>query len=100
MNPRRWGGMLFLLVALVLLGYGVRMRPLPVTRAQGEQVWGGDYYQCVGTRYDCPDPKYSNCSPAPTGSHPNGRQMNTDKSKNGFGNRLGYYLCSSVFICG
>lgn len=59
MNPRRWGGMLFLLMALVLLGYSARMRPLPVTRAQGEQVWGGANLKCVGTTYACNDPNYN-----------------------------------------
>ena len=59
MNPRRWGGMRFLLMALVLLGYSVRMRPLPVTQAQGAQVRGGDVNRrCYVTTYACVDPKF------------------------------------------
>ena len=64
MNARRWGGILCLVVAMALLGYSqVNMRRAAVARAQWEQVWGGGEMECVGSRYDCPDPKYDKCVP-------------------------------------
>ena len=64
MNTRQWGGMLFLVMALLLMGYGQTQKNAALRiRSQGEQVWGGDINQCVGSRYDCPDPMFSTCVP-------------------------------------
>lgn len=62
MNARRWGGMLFLVMALLLLGHSQSRKNAELrVRSPGDQVWGGDFNMCVGTRNDCPDPKYSAC---------------------------------------